>query len=127
MEELDIFIKKVTVECFAYSEKQLGVNALALENFVDVCSVAVEFFCEPHHRSVLAAQLFLYNFSNVNVAHKALKGRNRIALTPALGTAKRLVLKISTPDSAPKRRSGSAVFHGTYCRVVIIGGFQTGN
>ena len=55
MEELDIFIKKVTVECFAYSEKQLGVNALALENFVDVCSVAVEFFCEPHHRSVLAA------------------------------------------------------------------------
>ena len=127
MEELDIFIKKVTVECFADSEKQLGVNALALENFVDVCSVAVEFFCEPHHCSVLAAQLFLYNFSNVNVAHKALKGRNRIALTPALGTAKRLVLKISTPDSAPKRRSGSAVFHGTYCRVGIIGGFQTGN
>ncbi|MDE5838261.1 MAG: hypothetical protein K2H39_04340, partial [Paramuribaculum sp.] len=76
---------------------------------------------------VLAAQLILYQFSNINIAHNALKGRSRIALTPVLGTAKRLVLKISAPDSAPKRRSGSAVFHGTYCCVGIIGGFQTGN
>lgn len=62
--------EKVAVKGGTDSKQQVCVYALALEDFVDVGAVAVELLCEPHHSVVLAAKFFLYNFANINVAHK---------------------------------------------------------
>lgn len=73
VEILYVVIKEIFVKCDAYAQKQLCVNALALENFVDVSAVTVKVVSEPYDGAVLATQLIFNNFTDINIAHKAKK------------------------------------------------------
>ena len=56
VEPVCVFLKEVVLEHVADFEEQFGVDGGTVEYLIDICAVAVEFSCEPHHRAFLRAE-----------------------------------------------------------------------
>ena len=99
-EAIGLYIEEVAFQHIADTQQKLCIDACAMEYLVDIRAVAAQLVGEPDDRSVLAAELLLNKLADKNLAHKKKKmvwrikkGRNRMFLLSALGTAKRLVLQ----------------------------------
>lgn len=62
---LHVLAEEVVVEDEGDAEEELGVDGGALEEFVDVGTVAIEFAGEPTDGSLLAFEFFLDEFADV--------------------------------------------------------------
>ena len=63
--------KEVAVECVADLQQEFGVDTAAVEDFIDIRAVAVEFLREPYYRSLLRSQFVLDNSADKNFVHNS--------------------------------------------------------
>lgn len=62
---VNVLLKEIPVQDSAYAHKQVGVNALALENGIYVRALATKFAGEPADAAFLRTQFLLYESSDV--------------------------------------------------------------
>ena len=60
-----IIAEEIVTQNVGYAQQHLGVDALPLENIVDVSALATEVSCEPAHRALLAPKLLFDQLSDV--------------------------------------------------------------
>lgn len=91
-----VTFKEITLQRVAYFQQQLGIDALSVENLIDIGAVAVQFLGQPHNRPLLASQLVFNLFSNKNLLHKIKKAEPTVTYLPSEAPPSALSTKIST-------------------------------
>lgn len=66
----DVWFEEIAAQGAGDAQEQLRVDAVTVENLVDVGAVAPELLREPHHRLLLRLQLVLDKFANIYCRHK---------------------------------------------------------
>jgi hypothetical protein len=67
LKKLRITFKKIIIQCVGYFNKQLGINALPLEYFVDIESCTIHLLRQPRCLTTLLVELGLYQFPYVKL------------------------------------------------------------